>query len=62
MRQGFLRFNAAIRRASREHGAVCLDWQAHEEVARRGNFALDGFHPSDRGHRLAAEAFLAEVA
>ncbi len=62
VREGFLRFNATIRRASRHHGAVCLDWQAHEEVAQRNNYALDGFHPSDRGHRLAAEAFLAEVA
>ena len=62
LRHGFLRFNAIIRRSARAHGAVCLDWQAHEEVARRLNFAPDGFHPSDRGHRLAAEAFLAEVA
>lgn len=62
VRYGILRFNAIIRRASHAHGARCLDWQGHDEVGCPQNFARDGFHPSDRGHKLAAEDFLAEVA
>lgn len=61
VREGILEFNATIRRQSVAHGALCLDWQAHDEVASQQNFAADGFHPSDRGHRLAAEGFLASV-
>ena len=62
VRDGILAFNATIRRASLAHGALCLDWQAHDEVGSPHNFAADGFHPSDRGHRLAADSFLAAVA
>jgi lysophospholipase L1-like esterase len=62
VQEGLLAFNATIRRASRAHGALCLDWQGHDEVGSQQNFAADGFHPSERGHRLAADAFLAAVA
>lgn len=62
VRDGILAFNETINRESRSHGALCLDWQGHDEVGSRQNFAADGFHPSDRGHRLAAEGFLAGVA
>lgn len=62
VREGILAFNAAIHRVSLVHGGLCLDWQAHDEVGSQQNFAADGFHPSDRGHRLAAEGFLAAVA
>lgn len=62
VRDGILAFNATISRASLAHGALCLDWQGHDEVGSQQNFAADGFHPSDRGHRLAADAFLAAVA
>jgi lysophospholipase L1-like esterase len=58
---GIVAFNAAIRRAAHAHGALCLDWQSADEVGAQQNFAADGFHPSDRGHRLAADAFLAAV-
>ena len=62
IRDGILAFNTTIHRASLAHGALCLDWQAHGEAGSQPNFAADGFHPSDRGHRLAAEGFLAGVA
>jgi lysophospholipase L1-like esterase len=62
VQEGIVAFNATIRRASRVHGALCLDWQGNAEVGSAENFAADGFHPSDRGHRLAAEAFLGAVA
>jgi len=61
VRDGIRAFNATIHRGSLAHGALCLDWQAHDEVGSQQNFAADGFHPSDRGHRLAAEGFLAAV-
>lgn len=61
VRDGIVRFNATIRSVSSAYGALCLDWQGHEEVATKQNFAADGFHPSDRGHRLAAGAFLAAI-
>jgi lysophospholipase L1-like esterase len=61
VREGIVAFNATVRRASRAHGALCLDWQGHEEVGARQNFAGDGFHPSDRGHALAADTFLAAI-
>lgn len=62
VQEGLLAFNATIHRVSLAHGGLCLDWQAHDEVGAQQNFAPDGFHPSDRGHRLAAEGFLTAVA
>jgi lysophospholipase L1-like esterase len=61
VREGIFAFNTTIHRESLAHGALCLDWQAHDEVGSQQNFAADGFHPSDRGHRLAAEGFLAAL-
>lgn len=60
--KGLERFNSAIRELSTAHHALCLDWADHEEVDVHRNYADDRFHPSDRGHRLTAEAFLAAVA
>lgn len=59
--EGLEAFNGAISELSSTHGALCLDFAAHEGVGEDANFDRDGFHPSARGHELACEAFVAAV-
>lgn len=59
--EGLDAFNRAISELSAAHGTLCLDLAAHSEVDVEANFDQDGFHPSARGHRLAAEAFVQAV-
>lgn len=54
---GLQQVNAVVRDLSCRHGAVCLDFAAHPGRVDRENFAADGFHPSEIGHRRAARAF-----
>ena len=60
MTDGLQAINEVIRDLSRRHGAVCLELAGRSGNRDRENFADDGFHPSDAGHRRAAEA-LAEA-
>lgn len=59
---GLARFNERVRRFAARHDAVCLDWESHAAVGAQQNFAPDGFHPSSRGHRLAAAGFVHAIA
>jgi lysophospholipase L1-like esterase len=59
--EGIEGFNRAIAELSATHGTLCLNLAAHSEVDVGANFDQDGFHPSARGHKLAAEAFVHAV-
>jgi lysophospholipase L1-like esterase len=54
---GLRELNDAIGWLARRYDAACLDFAGHPERGERENFAEDGFHPSDVGHRKAARAF-----
>ena len=47
---------------SRRHGARLPGLAGHSGSRDRGNFAPDGFHPSDAGHRSGGRGVLAEAA
>ena len=52
-------FNDAIRAAAARHGARVVPLSTIPFSP--SFFAIDGFHPSNAGHRRIAEAFLAEI-
>ncbi len=60
--EGIARANDAIRSAAETHGALCLELSEHPGVADRANVGKDGFHPSEAGHRAAADAVLEALA
>lgn len=59
--EGLDGFNRTISELSKAHGTLCLNLAGHTEVDVEANFDQDGFHPSARGHQLAAEAFVQAV-
>lgn len=59
--EGMTRLAEATRLVARHHGVVCLEFAAHPEAEKRGNFAGDGYHPSAEGNRRAAAAFCAAL-
>jgi phosphatidylinositol alpha 1,6-mannosyltransferase len=54
---GMRRFNDVTRSVAAAHGVPCLDVADHPGLRDRDNFAIDGLHPSIRGHARAARAF-----
>jgi lysophospholipase L1-like esterase len=56
MTAGLQAVNDVVRCLSQRYGAVCVELAGHEGGRNRENFAADYFHPSDAGHRRAAEA------
>lgn len=61
MTDGLQAVNEVVRDVSRRYGAVCMELAGHSGNRDRENFAADGFHPSDAGHRRAAEALAAAL-
>lgn len=57
------RWNAAIERAARRHGAVLVDlYSLGPELASQPEYVgLDGFHPSAAGYRRLAEVMWAAI-
>lgn len=53
--KGLQRFNAACRMVAGRHGVALLEGFDHPAAEERATFADDGFHPSEEGHRQAAE-------
>jgi phosphatidylinositol alpha 1,6-mannosyltransferase len=54
---GMRSFNDVTRRVAEAQRVPCLDVADHPGLRDRDNFAIDGLHPSIRGHARAARAF-----
>jgi phosphatidylinositol alpha 1,6-mannosyltransferase len=61
VRRGMDLYNEALRGAARRRGVVVLEAEGHPGADDRGNFAEDGFHASDEGHRRIARGVLSEL-
>jgi lysophospholipase L1-like esterase len=61
MDAGLEAVNSVVRCLSRRYGAVCLELAGHDGTRDPENFAADGFHPSDTGHRRAGQALAAAL-
>ena len=53
---GFKGVNTIIRSVAARWGVACVDFARHPGQGDLSNYASDGFHPSEVGHRLAAAA------
>jgi lysophospholipase L1-like esterase len=53
---GFNQVNSIIRAVASRCGVACVDFAKHPGQGDRSNYSADGFHPSEVGHRLAADA------
>ena len=61
VQRGMDLYNAALRSAARRRGVVVLEGEGHPASDDRDNFAEDGFHASDEGHRRIARGVLSEL-
>jgi lysophospholipase L1-like esterase len=61
VRRGMDLYNAALRSVARRRGVVVLEAAGHPGTDERDNFADDGFHASDEGHRRIADGVLSEL-
>jgi lysophospholipase L1-like esterase len=61
VRRGIELYNAALRSVARRRGVVVLEAAGHPGSGEPGNFAEDGFHASDEGHRRIARGVLIEL-
>ena len=52
-------FNARIRASVAAHGCILVHLPSEQVTSSM--FSIDGFHPSNEGHELLADAFWAEI-
>jgi lysophospholipase L1-like esterase len=61
VKRGMDLYNQALRNVARRRGVIVLEAAGHPGAEERENFADDGFHASEDGHRRIAAGVVSEL-